>query len=464
MPTWSGRSSSTAPTPALRSFIINWLKPLGVDAGLVVAEFHRVNDSAAEGGLRSRENEADVLFDRDASILRALILALGTYAADELSAGERRALVEEMIELYRSDPDAGIHGAAAWTLRQWKYGDRLGAVDAELARLGDRGEKRWFVNAQGQTFAVIDGPVEFRMGSPADRAGSNRRERGPSPDHHPPPIRDRHEEVTFGQFQRFLKDNDQYNQETQAFLKKFTSAPDGPWISSDWYAAAAYCNWLSKQERLPEDEWCYRPNESGAFAEGMCIPADALDRTGYRLPTEAEWEYACRAGAVTSRHYGLSTEILDRYAWYPANERARPVGTLLPNDLGLFDMLGNVFEWCQDRDGTLLASSRGTYSDRIITTEGVNRQTNRILRGGMFASQCAGGAIGEPRAGRAVTPDDLHRFPRGPDDEAEALRQAGVQLVPQPGTMLDPFAAMANEASFAASGSSVALETPPGGE
>ena len=50
-------------------------------------------------------------------------------------------------------------------------------------------------------------------------------------------------------------------------------------------------------------------------------------------------------------------------------------------------MLGNVFEWCQDRDGTLLASSRGTYSDRIITTEGVNRQTNRILRGGMFASQ-----------------------------------------------------------------------------
>ena len=121
----------------------------------------------------------------------------------------------------------------------------------------------------------------------------------------------------------------------------------------------------------------------------MTIPADALKRTGYRLPTEAEWEYACRAGAVTSRYYGLSTELLENYAWYQANSQGRawPGGDLLPNDLGLFDMLGNVYEWCQDRDGAIRPSKGGVYSDAAVTTEIVMYRPNRIFRGGMFYSQ-----------------------------------------------------------------------------
>ena len=125
-----------------------------------------------------------------------------------------------------------------------------------------------------------------------------------------------------------------------------------------------YCNWLSEQEGLPKDQWCYLPNEAGAYAEGMTIPADVLERTGYRLPTEAEWEYACRAGAVTSRYYGHSIDLLDAYAWYQANskEHAWTCGSLLPNDLGLFDMLGNVFEWCQDQHGRVRGRREGTIT------------------------------------------------------------------------------------------------------
>ncbi len=70
-----------------------------------------------------------------------------------------------------------------------------------------------------------------------------------------------------------------------------------------------------------------------------------LSLTGYRLPTEAEMEYACRAGAVTSRYYGETEELLAKYGWYLQNskERTWPVGSKKPNDLGLFDMHGNVY-------------------------------------------------------------------------------------------------------------------------
>ena len=97
---------------------------------------------------------------------------------------------------------------------------------------------------------------------------------------------------------------------------------------------------------------CYEPNEEGEYAEGMKIRARRPERTGYRLPTEAEWEYACRAGAVTSRYYGRSVELLGQVCLVLSNsqDRARPCGRLLPNDLGLFDMLGNVCEWCQEQD------------------------------------------------------------------------------------------------------------------
>ena len=149
-------------------------------------------------------------------------------------------------------------------------------------------------------------------------------------------------EVTVEQYQEFVKANPGVD---HARNDQYSPDPKGPMNQVTWYHAAAYCNWLSEEEGLPKDQWCYLPNEQKKYDKGMKIPADFLQRTGYRLPTEAEWEYACRAGAMTSRHYGLSVDLLEQYARYQANshDHAWPCGSLMPNDLGLFDMLGNVY-------------------------------------------------------------------------------------------------------------------------
>ena len=133
-----------------------------------------------------------VLFHPETSMRRALILALGTYGTEELSPGEREPLIGKLLDLYRNDPDAGIHGAAEWTLRQWKQQEKLKELDAELMKVKDWGERRWYVNGQGQTFAVIEGPVEFRMGSPPTEPDRDIDETAP-PGRHSPALRHRHQ-------------------------------------------------------------------------------------------------------------------------------------------------------------------------------------------------------------------------------------------------------------------------------
>ena len=129
---------------------------------------------------------------------------------------------------------------------------------------------------------------------------------------------------------------------------------------------------------------CYP--EIPVIRPGMKLPADYLSRSGYRLPTEAEFEYACRTGTATSRYYGQTDALLGNYAWYPetADTRSCPVGTLKPNDLGLFDTHGNVYEWCQERFRNYQLASRGMASRDIEDEVALSDNGRRVLRGGAY--------------------------------------------------------------------------------
>jgi hypothetical protein len=185
-------------------------------------------------------------------------------------------------------------------------------------------------------------------------------------------------EVTVEDFLAFRKSRETSWQDTE---------PDYPFPFANWNDAAAYCNWLSEQDGIPRDEWCYDPDAH--FDDGMTLYPEYFHRRGYRLPTEAEWEFACRAGTSTSRPYGESDDLLKNYVCkmrFGGPEWLLPVGSLKPNDLGLFDMLGSVQEWCQGQPRayklSLLGAPREVLEDHVPV-----RPTDwRLTRGGATES------------------------------------------------------------------------------
>jgi serine/threonine protein kinase/formylglycine-generating enzyme required for sulfatase activity len=365
-----------SPDPRARSYLIHRLASFGADAKAIVKRL---------------DEEPDV------TIRRALILSLGEFDPDSIA--ERPALIAKLLQSYREADDPGLHGAAEWLLRHWKQDDEVQRSDEQLKKeqaqrikqiqeyLAGRDasspeanpvkDARWYVNGEGQTMVVVPGPVTFQIGSPPTE-----KERFGGPGLEKEKQVERRivrsfaiatKAVTVEEFQKFRQDHE-YN-------KVFANKPTCPinWVT--WYDAVAYCNWLSEREGL---EPVYEPNKDKEYGPGMKLKASYLQLSGYRLPTQSEWEYACRAEAATCRYYGETPELLGKYAWYSTYSLDRwllPVGSLKPNDLGLFDMLGNAWQWCEHR---ALDHSAGEDKEDIKDIIDINRDDSRECRGGGF--------------------------------------------------------------------------------
>ena len=165
-------------------------------------------------------------------------------------------------------------------------------------------------------------------------------------------------EVTQGQYQAVMGKNPSH----------FKGGDGFPVENVSWSDAVDFCNKLSELEKRTP---FYRINGAAITKAGG---------NGYRLPTEAEWEYACRAQSTTLYFFGNDAAKLSEYAWYDydAKPTTHPVGQKLPNAWGLYDMLGNVLEWCADGydekyySSSPLADPPGAFgaSDRVVRSGG----------------------------------------------------------------------------------------------
>ncbi|MCE9603383.1 MAG: SUMF1/EgtB/PvdO family nonheme iron enzyme [Planctomycetia bacterium] len=341
-------------------------------------------------------------------------------------------------------------------------------------------------NSVGAKMVLIP-PGEFIMGSTDEQvaeivrqlsmtsatpAALTRIEKGERPRHRvvfAKPIAMGATEVTVGQFRRFADatrylteaEQDGYgNSSGQTNPERaiennrgknwrtpgFPITEEHPVTQVTWNDALAYCRWLSTQER-----------------------------TTYRLPTEAEWEYACRAGTSTFYSFGDDDALMDHFVWNGRTSgfRSQPVGIKHPNTFGLYDMHGNVQEWCQDNyDETFYA--RASLNNPVASTTG----TVVVVRGGASIGplyQCRSTARGSSTRTLRTTSFGF-RAVRELDVAPNLVAQTSTSTMPtttpttttSPSTFPSPTSgtsvAMTTPQSLPSSASSAASPAPPSEE
>ena len=190
-------------------------------------------------------------------------------------------------------------------------------------------------------------------------------------------------EVTQEQYQKVMGTNPSYFSSNPAAGETQSKRPVE---QVSWYNAVEFCNKLSEIEDLEKfyiiDKNTPDPNNKNDYDPVKWLITTNESANGYRLPTEAQWEYACRADATTDWHFGDDENELVNYTWYNANANGmtHQVGKKTENTWGLYDMYGNVWEWCWDWFGSSYYEESGNTNNPM----GPASDYNRVRRGGSW--------------------------------------------------------------------------------
>ncbi|WP_344396312.1 SUMF1/EgtB/PvdO family nonheme iron enzyme [Streptomyces vastus] len=306
----------------------------------------------------------------DAQARYYLMMALGQYRPEAFSTTAQFDRTERLIlDLHRGDPSASVHSAARWLDRRWNH--RIDSTE-HTAPYDPTGLRTWFTCAtplgSRLTFSVFR-PGTLLIGSPEDERERSSYE---GPRRRTTLTRSFavcNAQVTRGEFEGFM---DQTGRQGLPDISEWSDKPSEPVVAPTWYEAADFGAWLTTQV-IPGSA----PVEFGADIDDH--PVAQPEWAGFRLPTEAEWEYACRAGTTTAYSFGSDRQLIDAYAWTAANSglKTHEAGILRPNPAGLFDIHGQCWEWCSD--WYALYGSEAEWDPR-----GPEVGDRRVLRGGCW--------------------------------------------------------------------------------